>query len=410
MKRNIRLKEQQALSTVIHTPRNTYWEIRPTLDKKLQFRCNTDQDGFITTGNYVSSSKRIFIMGDSFVESMYSTEYLRISSCLERELFNHGLDFQVFNTGVSGTTSLNILNSLLNKVVLYKPSLIVVFIPTNDVYANNYKDGMWNKTKLFGNIAPPLIDSDFDNILTAEKIEDTVKIYEIMNNVCKVFNIKLLVSASPFIDVIDDNFYKISKAAHQDACVKRKTLYKSIFEFCKQNNVSYFETKDIVDRKFFYDDVHLNDCGGRVFSDLIFNNIVKFLPKETKSLSEEFIIDDINVLTDDTIWMAIGSTQYEIAHIVLYYQTDCNEDAIKNNALFCLKFNTDDSTHDLEGLRYSNSVGYFNYLNTDKNLKVGCSLKFKTPQYTKSFKIGFRSWHKTETVKLKNIKVVVFYK
>lgn len=406
MKKYIRLKEQQAKKTVIHLPNETYCEIRPNLDKKLKYVINTDENGFIKTGNNFSSQEKIFLLGDSFVESMYSSEYLRMSSCLERKLITNNMYYQVINAGVSGATSLNILNLIINKIVKFKPKMVVIFIPTNDVYANNYIDGFWNDTKRFSNIFPPTGKSFFDNKLTENKISEITNIYKLIIEACKLFKIDIIISASPFVDKYDKDFYKVLEASFNDAKKKRKKIYNEVFKICQDMGVKFFESKNYADDSCFYDDVHLNDKGGIVFSNLIFDNIKDSLDIDTELNYKEFNLPNIDMMDQETVWNII-ECEKSIDKIILFYKVDCDDEAIRNNGLFCLDL---DYENELDGLIYSKSVGYFNYLNTDKNLKMAFNTKFTLPKKLKNFKIGFRSWHKNKTMSLSDVKILAFLK
>lgn len=134
-KRFIRLKEIAPLVETYHTPTPAQVECSDESLIVQPYLCRTDKDGYMMNGNGIKSGLRsIVFMGDSFVESMYSEETDRFVSQTERLLEVGGERFQCLNAGYSGSSTLQIVNSLINKVypTVGPNSYVVLQVPHSD--------------------------------------------------------------------------------------------------------------------------------------------------------------------------------------------------------------------------------------------------------------------------------------
>lgn len=119
--RHIKLKEWGRLVDAIRDPGEAYIA---TTDDSIEpgvFRLRTDRNGFIVGSKTVDAESPIIILGDSVAECMFISEDDRLSCVVEREFSSFGQAITVLNGAVTGSTSLSILNSLLNKVLPLKP-------------------------------------------------------------------------------------------------------------------------------------------------------------------------------------------------------------------------------------------------------------------------------------------------
>lgn len=121
-KRSIRLKEFiPNLTRFMYS--DDYYDQCPDLKRGIGYYLESDKDGFIITGNYHSSNNKVILMGDSFIESNFIGTNQKPNYLLGSLFLESGLDVEVLNAGVSGSTLLNILNALINKVVHIAKSL-----------------------------------------------------------------------------------------------------------------------------------------------------------------------------------------------------------------------------------------------------------------------------------------------
>ncbi len=131
--RSIILKEINPFFSAKLVPSDEYIKKRDSLEKQ-SYRVESDQNGFLLTGNNYSSDdfgqNSIVFLGGSTTEQLYVSENQRWQSILERN-FNGSV--KVYNGGVSGN---NIIHSTLNlvaKVLPLKPKYVVLMHNINDL-------------------------------------------------------------------------------------------------------------------------------------------------------------------------------------------------------------------------------------------------------------------------------------
>ena len=205
MKRYIRLKER-ATVTRIHTPSEDYLKLRPTLRYENYFE-HTNEDNFLNAEVVVESNNKVYVLGGSFIENIYCDADSRICSVLGKKLGLSGFDLSVINAGVSGSTSLNLVNNVVNKIIPLNPTHIIFFIPTNDGLCLELKGGLWNSTKHYSHLQGINHLSERESANQHEKMKNICNLYSILKVACESFNIDLTVCSSPIVDGDIEGFY-----------------------------------------------------------------------------------------------------------------------------------------------------------------------------------------------------------
>ena len=117
--RVIRFKEWGPLADITRTPKPEYLHRSDGTLSGEPFRIRTDSNGFIQSSNdfpNTGAMRKVVLLGDSFVESLFVQEQDRFPSVLERHLQASGQNFQCLNGGYSGATMLHSFNVFMNKV------------------------------------------------------------------------------------------------------------------------------------------------------------------------------------------------------------------------------------------------------------------------------------------------------
>ncbi|WP_153045638.1 SGNH/GDSL hydrolase family protein [Advenella sp. S44] len=415
-KRLIRLKEQEPLTRRVHTPTESYKLIRPTLDRYLSYASSVNDDGFMISGNYIESSQKIFLLGGSFIENMYTSQNQRIHSELEKILLNRGYLVEVLNSGVSGSTSLNLLNVVLNKIVPYAPCTILFCISINDTHALSFKAGFWNKYKLFSTLNQASASERTQPDIAKENLSQLKNVYRTLKELCKFFNINLLVANTPFINEIDDSFYVLDNNYYRKMCEKRSLIYDTLYSMFRSEGFDSLDLHEAMggNKKLFFDDVHTNAEGSCVVASVLASRLEKYLKKSDDPPRLSVYRSDLNSinLTVDMSWsskVVIPSDMSKFSHAILEYELDCGADAIENNALLCLKFEHENYSFTDVGLKYSDNVGLFSYLSTGPRLLIQDTVKFNIPAGAKELQLGFRLWRKRTEVKLLKANLNLFF-
>jgi len=123
---------------------------------QTEYRLNTDDDGFILPNKiHQDPDMTIFFLGGSTTECRAVSEDLRFPFLAGRLLEkSSGLKVNSYNGGVSGNHSFHSINILLNKVLAYRPDIVVLKHNSNDVLLipyGTYWDNAPGKTLVMDN-------------------------------------------------------------------------------------------------------------------------------------------------------------------------------------------------------------------------------------------------------------------
>ncbi len=96
----------------------------------------------------------MYLLGDSSVESVYVRPTMKPHSLLEKSILENGFDYSVYNLGVSGAQTLNIINLTINKLGYKKGSKVVISIPSNDESVLNLEENYYSDDWRYASIVP----------------------------------------------------------------------------------------------------------------------------------------------------------------------------------------------------------------------------------------------------------------
>jgi|TARA_A100001518_G_C1225110_1_gene72595 hypothetical protein len=221
MKRTIRLKELRPNIEKTYTPDPSYIKKRPKLDPEEAFIVKTDKDGNQISAYGNSSQNRIYFIGGSTVESIYSRQSCRPHSILEKNLVTNGYNYKVLNLGVSGSQLVNIANLLISKVAKDPGQTILLALPTNDAACLQFEDKYWNNHKSYATLLP----ADGKNIKHTQPIDLNTysRALRLIKNICQIYDFKLIIISSSYSGINEPV----------------ELLNKFAKKFCNENNIPF---------------------------------------------------------------------------------------------------------------------------------------------------------------------------
>lgn len=270
-KRYIRLKEYPTNSDQWVTPSPDYISGTDGTLPEGPFRCRSDYNGFIQTGNpSVPGARPIVFLGDSFVESMYTAESDRFVSVVERTLRTHGHSVQCMNGGYSGSTTLQLLNVLINKVypVIGPGGTVVLFAPHSD-RDYLYKQGTyWSDTQRGATILPPG-DPGHQDIPRGQA--SAVMVLRLFATAAQQLGMRLVLATAPYRtgDYDADPLFPLRYHGRPDwfraGMARRRHWISTIADTAAEFNLPLIKAEEFIGghASCFYDELHLNTEGQR---------------------------------------------------------------------------------------------------------------------------------------------------
>lgn len=271
--RYIRLKEQVPLRSSDLIPPVSY---RETADESLgsgPFRMEIDKDGFIKTGNKIGAdAHRIVVLGDSFVESSYAIDHERFVAKAERLLNRENRNVQLHNGGYSGTTALQMSNTLLAKAypIVGSTGTVVIFATQSDINALDMDGGYWGKHKRYQAVvpAPEPVAADLAVGLDAAR-----RVYTCIASIAISLGMNLIFATTPFR--MDDfniegplrKAYSGSSEIYERFLKNRIALSQVVREVAAATGSPLIDGEAYVggNPDYFYDELHLNSYGQAQF-------------------------------------------------------------------------------------------------------------------------------------------------
>ncbi|MFI2817180.1 SGNH/GDSL hydrolase family protein [Vreelandella piezotolerans] len=280
MNRVIRLKEWgSSVSTHKQPSEEQLLKATKSLANK-RYALNTDENGFIINSKVInrsSRSKKIVLLGDSFVESVFVDEEKRINAVIEG--YNSSLN--VLNGGYSGATSLHVANVLLNKVVPVEPSLVVFFMPTNDQRVIQLDDGYWNIDQRLSPLVPlgkeKVLLSDYSGQVSLKSMH---KMLKVIHSILCIYDIPFVFASTPHRFVKDENDEWLLKVGANIEKYNRKSKSRSNVNkicknYCANNLIDFIDLEGAVSEKadFFYDDLHLTSDASILVGNILIDEL-----------------------------------------------------------------------------------------------------------------------------------------
>ncbi|WP_373766539.1 SGNH/GDSL hydrolase family protein [Glaesserella sp.] len=395
-KRSIRLKEFIPNQTrFVYS--DGYYDKCSNLERGISYYIESDKDGFIITGNYHLSDKKIILMGDSFIESNFISADKKTNYLLEKLFVESGLDIEVLNAGVSGSTLLNLLNTLINKVIHIKRSsengkvVIILFVPSNDSNVLRLQESYWNSSQYYSNILPTSGKFHQHNQVKRNK-NDFINILRIFSEVCKLYDIQLFVT-----DIM-----------HRNDDLNYYTINSWIKNICDENHISYIDiSKQIsLHQDYFYDERHLLPKGASVLAQLLYDNLVGqlgYICSPYLSIKKYGICQNMDLTNNVNYSEEILVNEY--SEVSLWLNLKVIKKESYNSMLYCIDYHQDIDPS-LTNLIYSQFVGYFSYIGLQNEGYSSCQfIKINIPVGVKKIKIGICRWNRDASIYVYNAEV-----
>ncbi len=361
MKRQIRLREFEASKKIYRSPSVSYAQNSRGLSESISYKIQTDIDGYIVSGREFNAASRICIIGASLIENKFVKESSRWNTYLEKIFLRNSKPVKVLNAGYSGATSLNVLNSLLNKLCRGSFDLIIYFISSNDYSAISYEDSYWNLTKDHSNFF--LDEYNFaDRNYKKKSIEDFESVIKSIYAVASNFNQNFYFSTYPNI-------------SNESSLV---FLNQMLREVCNKNNYNLFDidfimkSLDIAFEDNFYDRRHFNDQGSELFSQLLFNFFsdkilvgnTDFIYQETQLLNEDI---DFNLINQPVFFNNFLVNRVH-RNVSLYFVFNIDNLRSSQNETFLVKIHFErlNSVRHVDNIKYSDELGWYFYISVPK--------------------------------------------
>lgn len=403
MKRQIRLREFEKSDIINKSPSVNYVSKTRHLSNEIYYRAQTDLNGYIVSGRKFNATKNICIIGASLVENMFVRESRRWNTYLEKMYLQNGHFYRMHNAGYSGATSLNVLNTLLNKVFFDNFDSIIYIISSNDYSATAYQKSYWNLTKNHSN-------------LFLEEYEEEKRYY----NSRKENHFDALIK-STYTTAVNFNqdfwlatYPNLSKNSALDKlntrlrflCEENSFNLIDIDLLIKENNISYEEN--------FYDDLHLSENGTVVFSKILYDFFErKYTEAKSYSqiLTKRILNDKFNLVYENslTISQAIYSNStFKKTSFNILFDINNIESKIKSTDEFIVKFSFDNDYENpvSDSLLYTEDLGWHFYIVEPFNKKIETSYSFEI-SFKGSIFIEIKSKDRVSTIEINSIDVEI---
>lgn len=314
-KRNILLREWAINIDQFQEPSDSYLTKCENLEKK-KYRFRTDENGFIIGDENLSEQNKptdIIFFGGSTTECLFVEEEKRFPYLVQTNL-NKLLDnnVKVLNAGVSGNHTLHSTFNLLSKGIPQSPKIVVLMHNINDLALLEKTGTYWDAPK-----TRAIIQTQRNNCSKSNKIESLKNalipnIYNFfvakLNNITKkdewegYRNQKKIPfldienqfekSITTFIDISKKHGYKVilmtqfNRINLQDVFILQNAndkehytefvdmyhkLNEKIREIAEKKDVGLIDLSEKVpsNKKYIYDEVHLNTYGSEFVADII---------------------------------------------------------------------------------------------------------------------------------------------
>lgn len=260
------------------------------------WRCRSDADGFLITGNETAADAApIVFLGDSFVESMYNPESVRFVSVAERALNAQGWNVRCLNGGYSGSTTLQLFNVLMNKVVplVGRGGTVVFFVPVgSDIPIYFRPHSYWYPTDRYAPILPPFTPAGSDIPNGGSALESLLRL---VVAAARELELNLILVSSPHrhSERGDDPYLDRLLSDEQDRSLKQRhaVIHAATQRAASETGVHFLDgTVAFLEHPdAFYDEVHLNDAGQGAFAEWLLVRLRTILLELADGLSDESI-------------------------------------------------------------------------------------------------------------------------
>lgn len=285
LKRSIRLREHIPCSDRTISPDANQLASSESLGVG-PFRIRTDADGYILSGRVIDSETRTIVLGDSFVECSFLPEDGRICSLLEKlgGDAGEGVVGRVLNGGYSGSTTLNLLNCFINKVLSNPPDRLIFILPANDAFVHRYRSTYWNSSEYYGLISPANPEKASTELGSYESLSgaDCQRLVGLITKACSLYSIDIVIGTFPHQQNYDAWPFLARKYPSRNwfesVVSARRTLNDAIRTLCNEQGIPFVDLERLLDDRVecFYDELHMNENG----ADFIAKRLYDFITSE----------------------------------------------------------------------------------------------------------------------------------
>ncbi|WP_422115749.1 SGNH/GDSL hydrolase family protein [Brachybacterium sp. UNK5269] len=249
--RTIRLKEIRPGYEDRMTPPAGYLASSNSTLTEGPFRRRGTPDGFLDTAqDRPDANKKLVLLGDSFVESMFIDEHSRFPAIIERGLTD---DWRVCNGGYSGMTALHQLGVLSMKIppLLTPGSKVILFFGMVDVFALSQPGRYWDAHDFVTPILP-----------APEEVSSPLSIDEVHRGAVRA----VLETARAFgmdFGVVSSAYRRpdVRDPAPQSPEAIRRLIQRVTREEAARVSAPFFASQSHVTPDDFYDTLHMNEAG-----------------------------------------------------------------------------------------------------------------------------------------------------
>lgn len=282
--RHIRIKEFGGGTVRDMVPQAEYIALSDGSISDQNYRITTTDDGFIYNPSFRKGQENpVFVLGDSFVESSFVPQGKRFCDVLTRKM-SKTIPREFLNAGYSGATSLNLLDTLINKVAGYGNRPAVVFVlPSNDVLSLQFEGGYWDMSNQRYSPILPVSPVKATSVDLEENIHQLSSIMKVMAQTCNAFSMDLFFATMPYVQTDFDALpWFVSRHKTVDVYeglkAKRRKVNQVLRDTAQRQRVELIDLEaSMQTTSHFYDDVHLNETGSAAVAQLIYKQIGKLL-------------------------------------------------------------------------------------------------------------------------------------
>ena len=238
----------------------------------------TDENGFIYTGRDMSpDASRILVLGDSVVETMFVEENLRMCARLEEMIAARSpVSVRVLNGGMTGSTTLHLLNLFLNKGLPLAPALVVLMSGVMDLDASLNQAGFWTGEPRIAPIVtvPEEASPGSDPILLDADFSGRGRLLRSFAAIAMLHDVPLMMATVPHRTSYEDSYVKRrypSPTPFMRAVELRKRMNACTRDACAAMAVPLIDLEQRLENRpeLFYDEFHLNEVGSSVVAEEI---------------------------------------------------------------------------------------------------------------------------------------------
>ncbi|UYW30163.1 SGNH/GDSL hydrolase family protein [Methylorubrum extorquens] len=248
-----------------------------TIDQK-SYTVNIDENGFIRNGTQKRpDTPAIMILGDSVVENFWSEENERICPVVERALEKEGHFYRVINCGVTGASTLHLVNVLINKGVPLAPKAVVLLSGAIDAMLSMKDGGLWSNA---------LTDQTSEHPRPKFDLSERGRALGILDVVCRELSVPLWLATFPFTPSAANCYGMRHFENKKDLLKNLLATNAQTASFAAERNLGFIDFANAIGNEdaFFYDGLHPNKIGREALGNGIASAILSHLTRDKNML------------------------------------------------------------------------------------------------------------------------------